>query len=106
MMKDSPATTWRTISLVLRWSSRTVEDLMCHMVRHFIRSPLRRSASPATAANRPTRRRWCSIPAGSRSPVGCCARWQWRPPGGTAGTDALPHIPSVRRPIQKPESTR
>src|SRR5437879_1291981 len=34
IMKDSPSATWRTISLVLRWSSRTVEDLMCHIVTH------------------------------------------------------------------------
>jgi hypothetical protein len=27
-MKDSPSATWRTISLVFRWSSRTVEDFM------------------------------------------------------------------------------
>jgi hypothetical protein len=36
MMKDSPATTCRTISLVFRWISRTVEDFMCHTVTHSI----------------------------------------------------------------------
>jgi hypothetical protein len=36
-MKDSPATTWRAISLVLRWSSRTVEDFMCLTVIHLFR---------------------------------------------------------------------
>jgi hypothetical protein len=35
IMKDSPSTTRRTISLVFRWSSRTVEDFMCHIVTHF-----------------------------------------------------------------------